>query len=301
MNTQTGILLLPRGYTEKHLYMNTIDTFNDVAYACSAATTERYSTSFASAIRLLHKDQRAPVHAIYGFVRLADEIVDTFHDFDKAALLADFKAQTYAAIAGGISLNPILQSFQHTVNKYHIDLALIEAFLHSMETDLHKSIYQQEQELCDYIYGSAEVVGLMCLYVFCEGDEATYQRLKPAACSLGAAFQKVNFLRDLQADHQQLHRTYFPGLDFYNFDKATKQRIESDIAADFSAAYNGIRQLPVKARFGVYVAFRYYLSLFHKIRRMQPSVIIEKRVRVPNFGKALILLRAGLVVQLRLI
>lgn len=281
--------------------MNTIDTYNDVAYRCSAATTERYSTSFASAIRLLHKELRAPIHAIYGFVRLADEIVDTFHNFDKPALLADFKAQTYAAIENGISLNPILQSFQHTVRQYRIDPALIAAFLQSMEMDLDKTIYEKDQELASYIYGSAEVVGLMCLYVFCDGDEATYQKLKPAACSLGAAFQKVNFLRDLQADHQELHRTYFPGLDFYNFDHATKRRIEADISNDFSAAYKGIRELPVKARFGVYVAFRYYLSLFRKIRRMHPSVIIEKRVRVPNLRKALIVLRAGLVAQLRLI
>jgi phytoene/squalene synthetase len=266
--------------------------FHDVSELCSRMTTERYSTSFSSSIRLLHQDLRQPIHNIYGFVRFADEIVDTFHGHDKEELLRRFKQETYDAIERGISLNPILHSFQLTVNAYKIDPALIEAFFKSMEMDLDQKQYNQ-QSYNEYIYGSAEVVGLMCLYVFLEGDTKAYEQLKPHAQSLGAAFQKVNFLRDVKADYNSLNRTYFPGLDFSNFTTRQKAEIEADIQKDFDHAYEGILQLPMKARFGVYVAFKYYLSLFKKIKKMQPAKIMNERVRIPNYGKAMILLRAG--------
>ena len=274
--------------------------FHKVSQLCSRITTEEYSTSFSSAIRLLHNDLRIPIYNIYGLVRFADEIVDTFHDHDKAALLQRFKDETYQAIREGISLNPILHSFQLTVNKYNISLDLIEAFFRSMEMDLKRQDYD-EQRYNEYIYGSAEVVGLMCLYVFCEGDQQQYEKLKPHAQSLGAAFQKVNFLRDIKADYSSLNRTYFPNVDFCNFTPACKARIEEDIAADLRHAHEGIMMLPWKARFGVYVAYKYYLSLFRKIRKTQPSRILETRIRIPNYHKALILVRAGVKNQLKLI
>lgn len=274
--------------------------FHQVSQFCSRHTTEQYSTSFSSAIRLLHEELRQPIYNIYGFVRFADEIVDTFHDHDKNELLADFKRETYDAIERGISLNPILHSFQLTVNHYKIDHNLIEAFFRSMEMDLNKFSYNQEGYE-EYIYGSAEVVGLMCLYVFLDGDEEKYQTLKPYAQSLGAAFQKVNFLRDLRADFKQLNRTYFPGLDFSRFSEADKISIEQDIQKDFDQAYVGILQLPLKARFGVYVAYKYYLSLFKKIKRLEPDTIMEQRIRIPSYGKAMILVRAGIRSQLNIL
>lgn len=274
--------------------------FHQVSQFCSRHTTEQYSTSFSSAIRLLHEELRQPIYNIYGFVRFADEIVDTFHDHDKNELLADFKRETYDAIERGISLNPILHSFQLTVNHYKIDHNLIEAFFRSMEMDLNKFSYNQEGYE-EYIYGSAEVVGLMCLYVFLDGDEEKYQTLKPYAQSLGAAFQKVNFLRDLRADFKQLNRTYFPGLDFSRFSEADKISIEQDIQKDFDQAYAGILQLPLKARFGVYVAYKYYLSLFKKIKRLEPDTIMEQRIRIPSYGKAMILVRAGIRSQLNIL
>ncbi|MBS4065705.1 MAG: phytoene/squalene synthase family protein [Chitinophagaceae bacterium] len=266
--------------------------FHEVSQLCSRVTTERYSTSFSSSIRLLHQDLRQPIHNIYGFVRFADEIVDTFHEHDKEELLRQFKKETYDAIERRISLNPILHSFQLTVNEYKIDHALIEAFFKSMEMDLDKQQYNQ-QTYNEYIYGSAEVVGLMCLYVFVEGDVQQYEQLKPYAQSLGAAFQKVNFLRDINADYNSLNRTYFPGLDFSNFTTCKKSEIEADIQKDFDHAYEGILTLPMKVRFGVYVAYKYYLSLFRKIQKLQPAKIMNRRVRIPNYGKAMILLRAG--------
>ena len=267
--------------------------FHQVSQECSRITTERYSTSFSSAINLLHKDLRAPIHNIYGFVRFADEIVDTFHDFDKSLLLEEFRKSTYEALDRGISLNPILNSFQLTVNAYHIDRGLIDAFLYSMEMDLSKRSYDRvgyEQ----YIYGSAEVVGLMCLYVFCDGNKDLYEQLKPSARSLGAAFQKVNFLRDVKADFEGLDRMYFPGCDFKNFSYKEKQAIEADIQKDLEAAYEGILQLPFKARFGVYVAYKYYLSLFRKIKKIKPQKILQQRIRIPDHSKLLILAKAGI-------
>jgi 15-cis-phytoene synthase len=277
-----------------------IDLFYNTSEQCSKITTELYSTSFSSAIKLLHKTLRTPIYNIYGFVRFADEIVDTFHDYDKQTLLQEFKTETYSAIKRGISLNPILQSFQTTVNQYKIDHHLIDAFFKSMEFDLSKSNYDASG-YNEYIYGSAEVVGLMCLYVFCEADEKAYQQLKPSAQSLGAAFQKVNFLRDVKADYEQLSRTYFPNVDFNNFTTSMKTQIEQDIADDFANAYEGILQLPVKARFGVYVAYKYYLSLFKKIQKTQPAKILETRIRIPDFYKAIILAKAGLRTQLNML
>lgn len=274
--------------------------FNIVSQECSKVTAQRYSTSFSSAIRLLHNDMRSPIFNIYGFVRLADEIVDTFHAYDKQTLLQEFKQDTYKALAAGISVNPILQSFQLTVNEYNIDHALIEAFFRSMEMDLNKVEYDTELYQ-EYIYGSAEVVGLMCLFVFCEGDQKQYNELKEQARSLGAAFQKVNFLRDLNADYNDLNRTYFPHVDFSNFTAAMKLEIEDEIAQDFQNAYKGITMLPVKARFGVYVAYKYYLSLFKKIKKVQPACLLDNRVRIANFNKAFIVMRAGVRSQLNIL
>jgi len=270
-----------------------IHLFHELSEQCSKATTKKYSTSFASSIRLLHKDMQVHIHNIYGFVRFADEIVDTFHGYDKKVLLSEFKDDTYKAIERRISLNPVLHSFQITVNYYQIDLSLVDAFLYSMELDLEKRIYDCD-EYKEYIYGSAEVVGLMCLYIFCEGNKPLYQKLKPAASSLGAAFQKVNFLRDIKNDYQQLNRMYFPGCDFKNFTLQDKLAIEKDIQRDFDNAYKGILQLPVKARFGVYVAYRYYISLFSRIKKLQPQSILHQRIRIPDYGKALILAEAGI-------
>jgi phytoene/squalene synthetase len=249
---------------------------------------------------LLHKDLRTPICNIYGFVRFADEIVDTFHSYDKAILFEEFKKATYDAIERGISLNPILHSFQMTVNHYGIDHALIDAFLYSMELDLGKHTYDRAGYET-YIYGSAEVVGLMCLYIFCEGNQGQYDALKPAAKSLGSAFQKVNFLRDVKADFEGLDRMYFPDCDFANFTQADKLAIEQDIQKDFDEAYAGILNLPIKARFGVYVAYKYYLSLFKKIQRLEPAHILESRVRIPDYGKAFILAKAGIRSQLNIL
>lgn len=277
-----------------------VQLFHTTSENCSRIVTENYSTSFSSAIRMLHSDLRTPVFNIYGFVRFADEIVDTFHDYDKDILLAQFKKETYEAIERRISLNPVLNSFQRTVNEFNIDLALVEAFFHSMEMDLGKKNYDCA-EYREYIYGSAEVVGLMCLYVFCEGKKELYDKLEPSARALGAAFQKVNFLRDIKADYTGMSRVYFPGCDFSNFSEREKNAIEEDIQHNFKAAYEGIKRLPLKARFGVYVAYKYYLSLFKKIKRLEPARVMDSRIRIPNYLKALIVFRAGVKNQLRLI
>ncbi|MBS1664198.1 MAG: phytoene/squalene synthase family protein [Bacteroidetes bacterium] len=274
--------------------------FHRVSQRCSQITTEEYSTSFASAIRLLHRDLRSPVYSIYGMVRLADEIVDTFHEQDKQQLLTELKAETFNGILRGLSLNPVLHSFQLTVRKYRIDEDLIEAFFHSMEMDLCRDRHTGTSYK-EYIYGSAEVVGLMCLQVFCEGNAALYDRLLPYARSLGAAFQKVNFLRDLHSDYHNLNRTYFPDMEFDNFTPAIKREIEEDIEKDFRHAAIGVEQLPVKARFGVYVAYKYYFSLFNKIRNLEPAGVLRKRVRVPNYQKLMILLGASLKNRFNLI
>jgi Phytoene/squalene synthetase len=277
-----------------------IKLFHDVSQQCSKAVTEKYSTSFSSAIKLLHPDLQAPIYNIYGFVRFADEIVDTFHEYNKTELLSEFKTETYKSIERKISLNPILHSFQKTVNEFEINIKLIDAFFKSMEFDLQKNTYNIS-DYKDYIYGSAEVVGLMCLNIFCEKDHLKYEKLKPFAQSLGAAFQKVNFLRDVKSDYQQLERTYFPEVDFRHFTEHSKKAIEDEIMRDFDHAYKGILQLPLKARFGVYVAYKYYLSLFKKIKCTQAEKILDQRIRIPNYAKALIVVRAGVKNRLKLI
>jgi len=274
--------------------------FHNVSQQSSKITTETYSTSFASAIKLLNKEIRQPIYNIYGFVRFADEIVDTFHEFDKVNLLKEFKEETFKAIRQKISLNPILNSFQITVNEYKINPELVEDFFESMQMDLNPQDYD-EQKYKKYIYGSAEVVGLMCLYIFCEGNIREYEKLKSYAQSLGAAFQKVNFLRDVKTDYSQLNRVYFPEVDFSNFTECMKKKIVSEIESDFQEAYKGIQQLPDKARFGVYVAYKYYMSLFKKIKKSHATRIFEERIRIPDYRKAIIILNAGLKNQLRLI
>ncbi len=267
-----------------------MNLYDETTFKCSKLITQHYSTSFTLGIKTLNKKFHFPVYAIYGFVRYADEIVDTFHEHDKKTLLDDFKEDTYKAIETGISLNPVLNSFQSVVRQYHIEPELIDAFLHSMEMDLHFQEYS-ENKYDEYIYGSAEVVGLMCLRVFCEGDDAYYQRLKAPARRLGAAFQKVNFLRDMKSDFQERGRTYFPNVDFSRFDKKSKQEIEDDIAADFKAAYEGIINLPKGASMGVYLAYIYYLKLFQKIKNCPASRIMNERVRIPDNRKIALLIQ----------
>ena len=274
-----------------------ISLFNQTALECSKLITERYSTSFTLGIRTLDKKYHSPIYAIYGFVRFADEIVDTFHDHDKQALLNRFRADTYLAIEEGISLNPVLHSFQMVVRQYAIERPLIDAFLRSMEMDLHRHDYDAAG-YSEYIYGSAEVVGLMCLRVFCEGDLAEFDRLREPARKLGAAFQKVNFLRDIKSDYQERGRTYFPGVDFTDFDRDAKHLIEADIQHDFDAAYQGILNLPKGAKMGVHLAYTYYLKLFCKIKNLPASRIQEERIRVPDRQKLVLL--AKTMVQYRL-
>ncbi len=262
--------------------------FDKVCLDTSRLTARAYSTSFSLGIRCLEKNLRNPIYAIYGFVRFADEIVDTFHDFDKQSLLGEFKENTWKAIDDKISLNPILQSFQLTVNKFLIERELIEQFLKSMEMDLAEKKYNQEG-FEKYILGSAEVVGLMCLRVFCNGNESEYQRLKPSAMKLGSAFQKINFLRDLHADFKEMGRAYFPGIEVEKFDDLNKKKIEDSIAADFQAGFEGIKQLPKGARLGVYVAYLYYKALFTKIKKLPSEEVLRSRVRVRNRYKIAIL------------
>jgi 15-cis-phytoene synthase len=277
-----------------------MELFNQTSYKCSQVITQQYSTSFTLGIKTLDKKFHDPIYGIYGFVRLADEIVDTFHDYNKEQLLQQFKADTYEAIRQGISLNPVLHAFQAVVHQYGIDLKYVEAFLQSMEMDLHDQKYCRE--LYDaYIYGSAEVVGLMCLCVFCEGDQAQFGQLQHAARSLGSAFQKVNFLRDMKSDYQERGRIYFPKVDFATFDNEGKAAIEQDILNDFKAAYRGIVQLPKGARMGVYLAYVYYLKLFKKIQLLPAARILSERVRVPDNTKLVLLISSYLRYRLNAI
>jgi 15-cis-phytoene synthase len=274
-----------------------MDLYTKTTLECSKLITEHYSTSFTLGIKTLDKRFHLPIYAIYGFVRYADEIVDTFEGYDKKTLLSRFKSDTYVSIEEGVSLNPVLHSFQLIVNKYKIDHDLIESFLHSMEMDLYYADYNQEGYEA-YIYGSAEVVGLMCLRVFCEGNLEEYDRLKADAKRLGSAFQKVNFLRDIKSDFQERGRTYFPDVDFTNFTLEDKKLIENDIQADFDAALRGIMELPKGAKGGVYLAYKYYLRLFDKIKNCPASRIQNERIRVPDFQKLTML--ASTYFQLRL-
>lgn len=261
--------------------------FDQVSASASRMVTRRYSTSFSLGIRFLHRDFQDAIYGIYGFVRFADEIVDSFHDYNKKLLLEEFRQETFKATERGISLNPILNSFQAVVNKYHIEHELIECFLNSMEMDLEKKTYVEE-EYKKYILGSAEVVGLMCLRVFIDKDKALYNRLKPYAMSLGSAFQKINFLRDLKADYQGMGRVYFPNVNLSELNENIKADIEADIEKDFDAGLQGIRMLPKRSRLGVYVAYIYYRSLFRKIKNLNPQHIMESRVRIPNSQKVML-------------
>lgn len=271
--------------------------FDELSYKVSKATTQKYSTSFSLGIMALSPAIRPAIYAIYGFVRLADEIVDSFHDYDKPALLQRFKEQTGQALDEGISLNPILQSFQETVNRYQIDRALIDQFLNSMEMDLQQIAYDQDG-YNEYILGSAEVVGLMCLQVFVEGDSRTYEHLKPYAMKLGSAFQKINFLRDLKDDYQVLGRTYFPNVDLCQFSNEIKYAIEQEIAAEFREALIGIKRLSATSRFGVYLAYKYYMSLFNKIKRTPAQKILNKRIRIANGRKLSLMMSSYLEYKL---
>jgi len=267
--------------------------YNDLCLELSSIITQRYSTSFTKGIQTLHKRFHLPIYAIYGFVRVADEIVDTFHGHDKEQLLNDFKKDTWHAIRTGISTNPVLHAFQLTVNQFKIEDELIEAFLYSMTLDLDKKDYD-EAFYNKYIYGSAEVVGLMCLRVFCEGDGKLYDTLVPPARKLGAAFQKVNFLRDLKSDFQERGRVYFPGIDFTDFSEEQKRAIEADIQRDFDDAYQGIMMLPKGVREGVYAAYVYYLELLRRIQKEPASKVMQMRIRVPDWLKAILLAKAQL-------
>lgn len=277
-----------------------MELFDHTTFKCSEIVTKSYSTSFSLGIRMFDKKLHAPIYGIYGFVRYADEIVDTFHGYDKKRLLDMFRKDTFTAIEDKISLNPILHSFQIVVNQYNIDHELITAFLHSMEMDLYFNEYNQNHYE-EYIYGSAEVVGLMCLKVFCEGNEDAYQRLKATARSLGAAFQKVNFLRDMKSDYYERGRTYFPQVDFKTFDAEAKRAIEEDIQEDFDHAYTGILQLPKSARLGVYVAYIYYLKLFKKIQETEATQVMNERIRVPDSKKITLLVKSYFKHQLNYI
>jgi 15-cis-phytoene synthase len=273
--------------------------FDQVSIACSRLITRTYSTSFSLGIFCLSKELRDPVYSIYGFVRFADEIVDTFHDFDKKQLLERFKEDTYRAISERISLNPILNSFQFAVNKYAIEKELIDSFLHSMEMDLYKMQYD-EGRIKEYILGSAEVVGLMCLRVFCNGDNELYKKLKPNAMSLGSAFQKINFLRDLRDDFS-MGRIYFPELNVNELDDKNKKQIEHSITEDFHHGYEGIKSLQRGARFGVYVAYVYYLALFKKIKNTPSEKVLQSRIRIRNRHKARLLAYSYFKHQLNLL
>lgn len=265
--------------------------FDQISVKSSKLVTNTYSTSFSLGIKFLDKSIRTPIYNIYGFVRFADEIVDSFHGYDKANLLQKFRLDTIEAIDQGISLNPILNSFQETVNQYNIEWDLIETFLESMKMDLNPEVSNQAYYE-KYILGSAEVVGLMCLHVFTEGDKDLYEKLKPSAQKLGSAFQKVNFLRDAQVDFMDLGRTYFPGVDFNNFSDSDKVEIENDIEQDFREALFGIKQLPASSRGGVYLAYYYYLRLFRKIKGVSPENMIAERIRIPNGQKFILMLQS---------
>lgn len=258
--------------------------FDELAYKVSKETTKQYSTSFSLGILALSATIRNPIYAIYGYVRLADEIVDSFHDYNKEKLLKKFKEETFQAMEDRISLNPILQSFQETVHHYNIDEKLIHQFLKSMEMDLHKIDYNSDLYK-EYILGSAEVVGLMCLQIFVNGDREQYENLKPYAMILGSAFQKVNFLRDMKDDYETLGRSYFPNLDMTLFDNNVKNSIEKEIEEEFRQALIGIKKLPTSSRFGVYLAYRYYVSLFKKIKRKSAQTIMSERIRISNGAK----------------
>ena len=275
--------------------------FDTVSFACSVKVTKAYSTYFSSAVKMLAPSIRQDIYNIYGFVRFADEIVDSFHDYNKEVLFEKFENELEDAIQNKISLNPILNSFQHTVNKHNISQDLIDAFMKSMKLDLVKQEYKTTEEYHEYIYGSADVVGLMCLMVFVNGDEKKYEELKASAMKLGSAFQKVNFLRDLKADFEGLNRTYFPNTDLNKLTETSKKEIIEDIEADFKMAYEGILRLPIEAKFGVYTAYRYYKRLLKRLKTTPSKEIKNTRIRVPDYEKAELLARCYVKYRLNLL
>lgn len=276
--------------------------FDEVSFDCSRIVTKKYSTSFSMAVKMLSPKIRTAIYNIYGFVRFADEIVDTFHEYDKEVLLADFEREYYKAYETGISLNPILNAFQKTVKRYKISDDMVQAFLKSMKADLSKSVYTSKEEYDEYIYGSADVVGLMCLKVFVDGNEEKFNELKDAAMRLGSAFQKVNFLRDLKDDYELLNRSYFPNVNLASLDTSSKQEIIDEIEEDFEYAFtNGVLKLPVEAKFGVYMAYRYYRRLLKKLKKVPSSKIIETRVRISDPMKLNLLARSYVKYKLNMI
>ena len=275
--------------------------FDNVSFDCSVKVTKAYSTSFSSAVKMLAPSIRQDIYNIYGFVRFADEIVDSFHDYDKETLFSQFENDLNLAIVQKISLNPILNSFQYTVNKYNIPMEMVNSFMKSMRLDLSKSVYSTVEEYNEYIYGSADVVGLMCLKVFVNGNDTKYEELKHSAMRLGSAFQKVNFLRDLKADFEDLSRTYFPNTDLSRLDEASKQQIIAEIQADFDAGFEGIQNLPLEAKFGVYTAYIYYKKLLSKLKKTPSLEIKNTRIRVPNYEKAGLLAKCYLNYRLNIL
>ncbi len=276
--------------------------FDQVSEQCSRLVTKSYSTSFSMAVNMLAPSIRPAIYNIYGFVRFADEIVDSFHDYDKEDLLLRFEKDYYSSLEEGISLNPVLNAFQHTVKKYNIEDHMVQAFLDSMKADLDKKVYDTKEDFDRYIYGSADVVGLMCLKVFVNGDQEKYNELKQAAMRLGSAFQKVNFLRDLKDDYELLNRSYFPNVDLKSLNANSKEIIIKDIEKDFEYAFkNGILKLPMEAKFGVYMAYRYYIKLLKKLKKVPSSRIMEERVRISNPMKVNLLARSYVKYKLNLI
>ena len=278
------------------------ELFDEVSFDTSKLVTKKYSTSFSLAVKMLSTTIRSAIYNIYGFVRFADEIVDTFHNYNKEELLSHFERDYYMSKEQGISLNPILNSFQQTVNRYKIPEEMVQAFLKSMKADLHKTQYQTKEEYDEYIYGSADVVGLMCLKVFVDGDEENYNELKDAAMRLGSAFQKVNFLRDLKDDFELLNRSYFPNVDLGKLNAISKQLIIDEIEADFDYAYtHGILKLPVEAKFGVYMAYRYYRRLLKKLNAVPSEKIMDTRIRISDPMKINLLARSYVKYKLNII
>jgi len=275
--------------------------FDTISFICSKQVTKSYSTSFSSAVRMLAPSIRQDIYNIYGFVRFADEIVDTFHDYDKEALFHQFSNNLELALLQKISLNPVLNAFQNTVHKYDIPKELIDAFMKSMRMDLYKSIYETQEDYKEYIYGSADVVGLMCLKVFVNGNQELYDDLKDSAMRLGSAFQKVNFLRDLKADFENLNRTYFPDTDLNQLDEKSKMQIINEIQADFDAGFTGIQKLPIEAKFGVYTAYVYYKKLLTKLKKTPSAAIKNTRIRVPDYEKMGLLAKCYLNYRLKTI
>ena len=277
------------------------EIFDKVSYECSEKVTKTYSTSFSMATKLLSKSIRKDIYNIYGFVRFADEIVDSFHNFNKSELFNSFAEDLDNALLNKISLNPILNSFQHTYHKYSIDRDLVDSFMKSMRMDLKKKKYSTVKEYKEYIYGSADVVGLMCLKVFVQGNEKQFQKLKINAMKLGSAFQKVNFLRDIKADQENLKRSYFPNTQFNNLSELEKNTIINEIEDDFKLGLQGIKELPIVAKFGVFIAYRYYNQLLKKLKKTPATEIINKRIRVPNLKKLELLTRSYVKYQLNLL